>query len=92
MHATHIIRRPIVTEKASFQTGESNRYTFEVAGTARKDQIKAAVQDLYKVRVLGVSTQNRKARDRQYKYGMVAGAITKRAIVKVHPEDKIELF
>jgi len=92
MHATHIIRRPIVTEKASFQTGESNRYTFEVAGTARKDQIKAAVQDLYKVRVLGVSTQNRKARDRQYKYGMVAGATTKRAIVKVHPEDKIELF
>ena len=45
MHATHIIRRPVVTEKASYQTGESNRYTFEVAGTARKDQIKAAVQD-----------------------------------------------
>jgi large subunit ribosomal protein L23 len=92
MHPTHIIRKPIVTEKASFGTGHGNRYTFEVAGTARKDQIKAAVQQLYKVRVLGVATQNHKARARQYKYGLVAGAITKRAIVKVHPEDKIELF
>ena len=92
MHATHIIRRPIVTEKASFATGEHNAYTFEVAGSARKDQIKAAIQELYKVRVLGVRTQARKARDRQYKYGLVAGGITKRAIVKVHPEDKIELF
>lgn len=92
MHATHVIRRPIVTEKAGFGTSHGNRYTFEVAGSARKDQIKAAVQELYKVRVLGVSTQNRKARDRQYKYGLIEGAITKRAIVKVHPEDKIELF
>jgi large subunit ribosomal protein L23 len=92
MHATHVIRRPIVTEKASFGTSHGNRYTFEVAGSARKDQIKAAVQELYKVRVLGVSTQNHKARSRQYKYGLVEGAITKRAIVKVHPEDKIELF
>ncbi len=92
MQSTTVIRRPIVTEKASFQTGHGNRYTFEVDGRARKDQIKAAVQQLYKVRVLSVATQNRKARDRQYKYGLVEGAITKRAIVKVHPEDKIELF
>ncbi len=92
MEATHIIRRPVVTEKASTQTGAANRYTFEVDGRARKDQIKAAVQQLYKVRVLAVSTQIRKARDKQYKYGLVAGALTKRAIVKVHPEDKIELF
>jgi len=92
MDPIHVIVRPIVTEKASFGTGHGNRYTFEVAGNARKDQIKAAVQQLYKVRVLGVATQNRKARDRQYTYGLVEGAITKRAIVKVHPEDKIELF
>ena len=59
MHATHIIRRPIVTEKASFGTSHGNRYTFEVAGSARKDQIKAAVQELYKVRVLGVLAPKR---------------------------------
>jgi len=92
MLATIVIRRPTVTEKASFQTGHGNRYTFEVDGRARKDQIKAAVQQLYKVRVLGVATQIRKARDRRLKHGLVEGAITKRAVVKVHPEDKIELF
>jgi len=92
MHATHIIRRPVVTEKASHRSGASNRYTFEVDSDARKDQIRAAVELLYKVRVLTVSTQIHKARDRAFKYGLVPGALTKRAIVKVHPEDKIELF
>ena len=47
---------------------------------------------LYKVRVVGVATQNRHIRARAYRYGIVEGKVWKRAVVKIHPEDKIELF
>ena len=92
MESTVVIRRPIVTEKASFATSKSNQYTFEVDGKATKEDIKKAVKKLYNVRVLSVNTSIRKARDRAMKFGLVAGKLTKRAMVKIHADDKIELF
>ena len=50
------------------------------------------MKKLYNVRVLSVNTSIRKARDRAMKFGLVAGKLTKRAMVKIHAEDKIELF
>ena len=92
MESTVVIRRPIVTEKASFATSKSNQYTFEVDGKATKEDIKKAVKKLYNVRVLSVNTSIRKARDRAMKFGLVTGTLTQRAMVKIHAEDKIELF
>ena len=92
MESTVVIRRPIVTEKASFATSKSNQYTFEVDGKATKEDIKKAVKKLYNVRVLSVNTSIRKARDRAMKFGLVTGKLTTRAMVKIHAEDKIELF
>jgi len=92
MLPVHVIRRPLVTEKATWATNEQNRYAFEVDKRASKTDIKHAVETLYKVRVQGVNTQVRKDRDRAYRYGRVPGKIWKRAIVRIHPEDKIELF
>ena len=92
MESTVVIRRPIVTEKASFATSKSNQYTFEVDGKATKEDIKKAVKKLCNVRVLSVNTSIRKARDRAMKFGLVTGKLTKRAMVKIHAEDKIELF
>ena len=92
MESTVVIRRPIVTEKASFATSKSNQYTFEVDGKATKEDIKKAVKKLYNVRVLSVNTSIRKARDRAMKFVLVTGKLTKRAMVKIHAEDKIELF
>ena len=92
MESTVVIRRPIVTEKASFATSKSNQYTFEVDGKATKEDIKKAVKKLYNGRVLSVNTSSRPARDRAMKFGLVTGKLTKRAMVKIHAEDKIELF
>lgn len=91
MEAIHIIKTPLLTEKSTHATGE-NRYAFLVANTATKTDVKRAIQDLYKVRVVGVSTINRHARDRRMRYGHVPGKTTKRAIVRIHPDDRIELF
>ena len=92
MHAIHIIKAPLVTEKTTFASNELNRYAFSVAPGATKTEIKKAVEDLYKVRVVGVSTINRRGRNRRYRYGLIKGKIDKRAIVRIHPDDKIELF
>lgn len=92
MHAADIIKKPLLSEKSTFQSNELKQYCFLVASSARKDEIKKAVQDLYKVRVIGVSTMNRRAPDRRLKYGLVEGKWTKKAIVRVHADDTIELF
>ncbi len=92
MEPTTVIRRPLVTEKNTFYANEFNRYGFEVDPRATKDQIKAAVQALYGVRVLSVATQNRKGQLKRNRFGFYRKGQHKRAVVKVHPEDKIELF
>jgi large subunit ribosomal protein L23 len=88
----HVIKRPLLTEKSTYAANEHNRHAFVVSTSARKDEIKAAVQELYGVRVLSVSTVNCKDRIRRYRYGTVPAKTTKKAIVKVHPDDKIELL
>jgi len=92
MESTYVIRRPVITEKATIESAELNRYTFEVDRKATKPDIKQAVEDLYGVRVVGVATQNRKGRQRRNKFGYWRADSFKRAVVKVHPEDRIELF
>ena len=92
MEAMTIIKKPLITEKSTYESAEFNRYAFEVDRRATKIQIKRAVQELYKVRVVGVATQNRKGQLRRNKYGYWRSRDMKRAIVKIHPEDRIELF
>ncbi len=92
MNPVHVIKRPLLTEKATFDSNETNRHAFLVDRRARKDEIKSAIEELYGVRVMKVSTQVRKGRLRRFKYGYVKSSPTKKAIVKLHPEDTIELF
>jgi large subunit ribosomal protein L23 len=92
MLATTIIKKPLITEKANFASSEFKRYAFEVDRRATKTEIKNAVESLYNVRVVGVSTQNRKGRMRRYRYGAVVLPTTKQATIRVHADDAIDLF
>jgi large subunit ribosomal protein L23 len=92
MHDIHIIKQPILTEKSTFAMNEQKKYSFLVAREASKDQIKQAVERLYKVRVTGVNTQNRKGKARRMRYGVVQETTTKKATVTLHADDVIELF
>jgi large subunit ribosomal protein L23 len=91
MIATEVIRRPLVTEKTSHGSG-ANRYAFEVDRRSTKTDIRRAVEEIYKVRVLKVATLLRKGRVRRYRYGATRLADVKHAVVRIHPEDRIELF
>lgn len=91
METTCIIRKPLVTEKNTTAI-EQNRYTFEVDRRASKSDIKRAVEDLYKVRVLGVNTSSRVGKIRRTRFGYTRTSDLRKAIVRVHPEDRIDLF
>lgn len=51
MNANQIIRRPLVTEKSTLLREASNVIAFEVDPKANKIQVKAAVEELFKVKV-----------------------------------------
>ena len=92
MQHEQVLRRPLVTEKATQTIESQNAYSFEVDPKADKPAIKAAVEAIYNVRVLRVTTQNRKGEMRRNRYGHFRQGVMKRAIVTVHPEESIELF
>jgi large subunit ribosomal protein L23 len=92
MQAHYVVKKPILTEKSTFAMNEGKLFSFEVDRTATKDQIKAAVQHLYNVRVQSVNTQVRKGKQRRLKYGLVEEPATKKAVVRLHPDDNIDLF
>jgi large subunit ribosomal protein L23 len=91
MEPTTVIKKPIVTEKVT-ALGDHNQYAFHVDSRATKTDVKNAVEKLYGVKVVGVTTQVRRERDRTYKYGKIEGAEWKRALVRVAEGQKIELF
>ncbi|HET9823335.1 MAG TPA: 50S ribosomal protein L23, partial [Burkholderiaceae bacterium] len=53
---TRTIVRPLITEKSSAAYQERGEYTFEVHPEATKPQIRAAVEQLFGVKVTGVWT------------------------------------
>ena len=59
-----VIRRPLITEKAT-RALEKNQYTFEVDPRAAKPDIKAAIEQLFDVKVTGISTMNPPRRARE---------------------------
>jgi large subunit ribosomal protein L23 len=82
----------LVTEKGTHLSEHRNTYCFQVHPAANKIQIKAAVEEMYQVRVIEVRTQNRKGKRRRFRNIVGQMPSWKKAIVKVHPEDKIEFY
>ena len=54
--AYRIIKKPVITEKASDETVKRNAYTFRVPLDANKIEIRQAVQQLFDVKVENVNT------------------------------------
>ncbi len=86
-----VIRQPIITEKAT-NAIDLNQYTFEVDHRAAKPDIKAAVESLFNVKVIGINTMNPPRRSRRV--GKFSGKRSqiKKAIVRLAEGDKIQLF
>jgi len=86
-----IVLRPVVTEK-SYALAGKGKYTFVVAPEANKVEIKKAVEDLFKVKVLKVNTLNVKGKPRRVRGRTGYRPDYKKAVVTLRPGDKIEVF
>ncbi|HEY4598748.1 MULTISPECIES: 50S ribosomal protein L23 [Corynebacterium] len=87
-----VIIAPVVSEK-SYALMEQNVYTFLVAPTSNKTQIKIAVEQIFGVKVASVNTANREGKLKRTRYGYGRRKATKRAMVTlVAGSDPIDIF
>ncbi|MDR0488288.1 MAG: 50S ribosomal protein L23 [Propionibacteriaceae bacterium] len=86
-----ILLAPVVSEK-SYTRIDENKYTFLVAPTANKTQIKIAIEKVFNVTVVSVNTINRRGKVRRTRYGYGRRPDTKRAIVTLADGQSIDLF
>ena len=87
-----IIKKPLITEKGTFQTERQNCYNFLVDIKANKTQIKKAVESLFKVRVVAVNTMIRKGKRKGMAYRGYNRSDLKRAVVTLREGDNIEFI
>lgn len=92
-----IIKKPVITEKATAQTEKLNRFSFVVDRTANKLEIKNAIEKAYNVQVTDVRTMNYGGGKSSVKYtnkGIVEqkSKQLKKAIVTVANGETIDLF
>jgi large subunit ribosomal protein L23 len=92
MDITNVIIKPLVTEKSTHQQTTRNAYAFQVNSAANKQQIKAAIEKVYDVKVVDVRTMNRKGKPRRARHKMTTTSDFKRAIVVLDENSRIELF
>ena len=86
-----VLISPVVSEK-SYGLLDENKYTFIVAPDANKTQIKLAVEQVFGVKVTGVTPNTREGKRVRTRYGWGRRAATKRAIVTVAVGDRIDIF
>lgn len=88
-----VIIEPIVSEK-SYQLIEQGVYTFKVHPDASKPEIADAIRSIFNVRVSKVNTLNRKGKRKRNRKTFTYGKRpdTKRAIVTLVGDDRIDLF
>ncbi|MBD8500614.1 MULTISPECIES: 50S ribosomal protein L23 [Paenibacillus] len=60
-----IIKRPIITERTA-EMMDDLKYVFEVDIRANKTEIKAAIEQIFKVKVAGVNTLRVPAKPKRY--------------------------
>ena len=91
-----ILIRPVITEKATADSEDRNRFAFVVDKKANKVEIKKAIEELYGVNVEKVRTMlvPGKKKTRFTKNGVVAGTsgMYKKAIVEVRSGETIDLY
>ena len=91
LSAHDIIIRPVITEKSSALM-ELNKHTFEVRRDVNKIQIRNAVEEAFKVKVLSVNTINVKSKPKRMGASIGRTRSWKKAIVSLPQGQRIEFF
>ncbi|MCW5621285.1 MAG: 50S ribosomal protein L23 [Burkholderiales bacterium] len=87
-----VLLAPQVSEKSTYVGEKNNQWVFRVAANATKPEIKAAVELMFKVEVLGVQTSNSHGKETR-RFGRPVGRRRswKKAFVSLKPGQEINL-
>ena len=85
-----VIVAPVITEKATMAS-EANQVVFKVKRDATKPQIKAAVEQLFNVKVTGVNTLLRKGKTKVFRGVRGVQQDVKKAIVTLADGERIDV-
>ena len=85
-----IIRKPIVTEKAT-KLSEFNKVVFEVAYKSNKKEIKGAVEKLFSVKVKSVNIINIKGKIKRFKGVLGKRNDIKKAVITLEEGNTIDI-
>ena len=85
-----VIRAPHVTEKATL-ISEHNQVTFKVPLDASKPEIRAAVEELFKVKVTAVNTLRQKGKVKRFRGKIGQRVDFKKAVVTLAEGQSIDI-
>lgn len=91
----NVLRRPLVTEKSNYLSGDLQQYVFEVAEEATKSLVKDAVESLFDVNVVRVNVINvpaKRTRRLRSRRVLIRRSGYKKAIVTLAPGQTIDIF
>ena len=86
-----VLIRPLITERTTALMAD-NKYTFEVPLKANKVEIRQAVEQVFKVKVLDVNTVRVLGKTKRMGRTQGKRPDYKKAIVKLAPGERIEFF
>jgi len=81
---------PVITEKSTYAS-EQNKVVFNVAPTATKPEIKAAVEKLFGVKVTAVNTLVRKGKQKRFRGRLGQQSDVKKAVVTLAEGQSIDV-
>jgi len=87
-----IIFEPVVSEKSYDLVSQNNTYSFIVDPRSNKTEIRQAIESIFEVRVVSVSTMNRQGKRKRTGATIGRRKATKRALVTLQDGDSIEFF
>jgi len=87
-----IIRVPRITEKGTRLKEKNNVLTFEVKIDANKVQVRKAVEGIFKVKVLDVTTVKNAGKSKRMGQRLGRRSDWKKAYVTLKPGEKIDIF
>jgi len=87
-----IVTSPLITEKGTMVNAEGNQVVFRVRRDANKEEIRQAVESLFKVRVEKVRTLNYLGKTRRVGRNIGRRSAWKKAYVTLAEGQRIDFF
>jgi large subunit ribosomal protein L23 len=92
MNPEHVIKRPIVLTEKATRGQEQNKVVFEVSLGANKIEIRSAVEQLFNVKVVDVSTLVQRGKSKRAGKRVLKKPNWKKAVVTLKAGDSIQFF